>query len=1783
LKDQAQRSTERGLAVMQTAKQKVTDLAADLYVPGDQNPRLRTVLLAAGEYRLKATNEIVRTVEDLKGDIVDKHDNLIISAKELPLLCYYDQAKSKFVDLVDVGVASVKNAIIDMPATRQKLGNAAKEATTNLAAQMGIIDPRDPVDVKIDGEENPVITAQDMREGNCIDVDSGNEIRSQMDISGEVRNKKGELLVRREDLPKLRFFNWRIAKWSPLWIAGKLLKAAWHFQTRVAPGMAKRNLQRLWSAYKFVGSALWHTGLTILGVRVNKTPQDLYVKGQTNPVMYGKLMKEEPPYYFNVNGGKAIRMPADVNGAVKDRNGQIVLTDEEFSQGLYNIEGRKVSVGMLTRILKAAMAFPFKVAGAILKPFRSAAGAVIRNSPKMAMAGLSGLGRAASGVVGGLWKGARYAAGVRYEGSEAERAEMKEQRMRALGEGHGSFNGPMPEVEGPPKPSGEDMTARKTKNLTVRGMVDKIKGNVGTVKKRFGISREEDERLEEIGALESIKDTLKEEHDDKEKSKVATNSAADKEAHRKKTEGGLKGAAAAAGGGKKGEDGKDGGGSILDSLAHLKELLGGGGKAIGGAAKGLGRAGSWLGRLLGLGAAAEGAAGLAGAGTAAAAGAEGAALAGGAAAAAEGAAVAGGTAAAAAGGGGLLAGAAAVGGSILAFLTSPIVIGVAAVALAGYGVYRGVKYLRRGNLSPLGKLRCVQYGFKADDTAHAKAIVDLESDATKYIKPGPGGVPILDEKSWPLLDRMKLFDLSVRDPQQRKIFLTWYHDRFKRVFLTHMAAIKGLADKFDLGEAEDLKPEQKKRYIDAVAFPSGPYDVKTLPVMPPGALEATTADDVKVAVQEAYDDLTNTKRSSASQIATKVVGAAVGAGTAEAATLDGQARLGANTPTMPDQKAARQALTATSVIGVNALSNGKQVDALDAVRYKTYGLVELNPTRVQSLKVLEQAVELNLSFNRMGQAAWDGDVDSILNTIGPVFGMDFNRTLYRSLWSAWFQGRFLPTYLTYASAFKSRTGKETPSMGNSAIRPSELYEIAKLIVGTKGVWSVSVSPWSPEEKLNTNQDVVKDNLNFLKDIAAKVVLDEQKKGDSAATKPPAATPTAPATSVAKAAAQAAATTPVINREVAAPDAESKGSVTGGTPAPIFAGGAAGVGTLSLASGDMMDGRNAQAFVKLGAKVNLDGINPQMKTQLMGLIEEYGTLTGNSTTIRDGFRSYDDQVAMKKKYGARAAAPGTSLHEYGLAVDIDAKTLDDMDKLGLLRKYGFVRPVGQEPWHLEPIGTQDNLSLYKTDQAAATQAILAGAGKGGGGWGIDRSAKAYSRNRDLSMSILGATVPEKDPASLAGAAGAAKATGTLPGAPTGQVAGFAPRTASSGYVTQPAVIPVAGGSQPNTTTLGAAAGNAASGGAFTKAGKTLIGSTDSEMTPGTGGGAPIKSVQNDPTFKVPDPQGSGFSGLRPTIEGAAKLVGMDGNVLLTAAAMESDFNPNARAKGSSAEGLMGFTQGTWAETMGKYGKLYGYSAATTPPTDAKAAAIMAAHYFKDNLAKLQKSTSKPLTAADAYLTHFMGPGGADKFLSALEKTPDANASQLFPQAAAANPAIFTDGGAALSVAQVYAKISKRVQDKAKAYGLNIGSVDATMTPPPAPVTAKLGGSTGPLPATTVAPNDPTNLPTQAKTIKSVEFPKPPSAVTPGQSYAGAQSAPVAQPGASAMSGSMMKGTEQILGKSLEVQTQILKVLSQLADKAAASAANDAPPTSTAQPTSTYTPPQPAVSMRRQRYT
>src|SRR3546814_9790091 len=67
--------------------------------------------------------------------------------------------------------------------------------------------------------------------------------------------------------------------------------------------------------------------------------------------------------------------------------------------------------------------------------------------------------------------------------------------------------------------------------------------------------------------------------------------------------------------------------------------------------------------------------------------------------------------------------------------------------------------------------------------------------------------------------------------------------------------------------------------------------------------------------------------------------------------------------------------------------------------------------------------------------------------------------------------------------------------------------------------------------------------------------------------------------------------------------------------------------------------------------------------------------------------------------------------------------------------------------------------------------------------------------------------------------------------------------------------------------------------------------------------------------------------------------------------------------------------------------------------------MAAALTGDNRTYLESRIGRGAEPVDLYLAHFLGSGGAAKFLAALQANPDQPGASMMPEAAAANRSVF----------------------------------------------------------------------------------------------------------------------------------------------------------------------------------
>lgn len=179
------------------------------------------------------------------------------------------------------------------------------------------------------------------------------------------------------------------------------------------------------------------------------------------------------------------------------------------------------------------------------------------------------------------------------------------------------------------------------------------------------------------------------------------------------------------------------------------------------------------------------------------------------------------------------------------------------------------------------------------------------------------------------------------------------------------------------------------------------------------------------------------------------------------------------------------------------------------------------------------------------------------------------------------------------------------------------------------------------------------------------------------------------------------------------------------------------------------------------------------------------------------------------------------------------------------------------------------------------------------------------------------------------------------------------------------------------------------------------------------------------------------GVMNAIKQASTKTGVDFAYLVQQAHAESSFDPNAKARTSSATGLYQFIESTWMRMVDKYGDKYGIDTQGQSRRDIlelrkdpEIASNLAAEFAGENERFLNDHWGGEIGSTELYLAHFLGASGASAFLNAKDENPLQSAAVIFPAAAKANKNVFYDQatGRARSFDEVYAFFDKKFQIK-----------------------------------------------------------------------------------------------------------------------------------------------------------
>jgi predicted chitinase len=1050
-------------------KQKALDFANkfdDIYIPGKDSPALLAWKLRAGYYRDKATGTIIKSYKDIKGDVIDTSDNNNVALLAADIKYAYLSSKMKEKMLTSLGAAAKWGL--------KTLGNMQAGVFSLIpkvwdmgkrALDIGVHFLDQPMDIYVKGKSDPLLLARMMKSGAYVSKMTGKHINRPGEIDGPV------LDISDKNNPKEALTREDLIAGIVDW-QGKPIKTP---------------LQKVWGAVT--------------------TPFRLIKGAVSDGMNFAKALVTKPI--------QAI--------------GQFFTN--WFSKDGIVFSGSKTMVERLTEIrdvLRERLPKPKNIRRGSWEDLESHAS---KSAKDKNAGGSAGVDKGIFGKLGSLGSGLSGLLSRFKKKDDADDAKEKKEKSKSWIDKGLDFA----------KGTAENYLGDKASDWGKKGVEKGAKGAAKKAAERLGKSRLKDGLIHR--GLKKLSGT------------------------------GLEEAA------------KFGGEAAVEGGAGVaaKSVLKGGVKNV--ARDAFGRfAKRGAVKVAERGAMAAGEAGIEGA----AAGAGEGALAGiGAELGVDGLAASMGIAGGGALGTGLLsslaAGLGATAAGVGAVLASPVVLGAAALAVAGAGIYasyKGIKHLLAKKPGPLDTVRMAQYGCKAGDEEHIQAMYAFEQSVMKHIVYDKDNKASFDDKKLNADEAFGPFGVDKTNQRDLKNWLSWYQLRFKPVFLSHMTALHGINSKVSLTNVDkSLKKEEKQKYLAAVANPSGPYGYMTSPFHQSGFLfmhwgGGLTASypEVREAIAAAQKEVG--KETDAKKGESKLAKFGTGLAAALTGSTDAKAgeKLDKDGKPIPKTFAEKAggvlgtALKYATPIGAGLLIGGwlkslfkpadakkadakptagkkpttsvgidpsltkmtsSKIDALASVRYRAYGLVDLDEDKVAMLKNLEeytsQFVKIDASLKNY-TANYTGDPEVAVKAMGQAYGVTgvHNNAAYN--WIAWYHLRFLPVYLTYVGSLTKTTGKSDTHQG--ILQSWVAARIAPVIVAAKNsdghsIWTISQSPWKGYD-LNTNPKSVDKLIDFLKDKQAPKKLSDgtgvtakdskksstgvDKKDDKKDDKKPASTP-----------------------------------------------------------------------------------------------------------------------------------------------------------------------------------------------------------------------------------------------------------------------------------------------------------------------------------------------------------------------------------------------------------------------------------------------------------------------------------------------------------------------------------------------------------------------------------------------------------------------------------------------------------------------------------------------------
>jgi hypothetical protein len=183
------------------------------------------------------------------------------------------------------------------------------------------------VDIYLEGQEDPIMLARDLKKGRYMNREGGGEVKRLNDIEGDVIDvETGNIIATADDVQNKRLYV----------LGGKDTEGA--SLKDIASKAIDYTTKPSRMLFQLGGKAV-----SSVKDYLNR-PQDIYVKGEEKPRLLAIILKRGG--YFSAATGEPVYTIDDIDGPVKNEDGNVVLTEEDIRQGLVNARGKAIRTGM---------------------------------------------------------------------------------------------------------------------------------------------------------------------------------------------------------------------------------------------------------------------------------------------------------------------------------------------------------------------------------------------------------------------------------------------------------------------------------------------------------------------------------------------------------------------------------------------------------------------------------------------------------------------------------------------------------------------------------------------------------------------------------------------------------------------------------------------------------------------------------------------------------------------------------------------------------------------------------------------------------------------------------------------------------------------------------------------------------------------------------------------------------------------------------------------------------------------------------------------------------------------------------------------------------------------------------------------------------------------------------------------------------------------------------------------------------------------------------------------